>query len=203
MREIPETLPNEWLKWICSSQNPDELRENYDQWADTYEIDVSDVWKPVPLAAALMLSEQMSNKRVMILDVGVGTGLVGTALATLGFDDLIGIDISPGMLRQAAEKGIYRSLICCAIGDERFRTLEQANGIIAAGVFAETHAGSAELRALQERIKPEGVLVFTARRSFLPKLQDVLDQPRWTLLDSKVMPIYEDPMHVLAYRIDA
>ncbi|NER82676.1 MAG: methyltransferase domain-containing protein [Leptolyngbya sp. SIO1D8] len=200
---MPETLPNEWLRWICSSQNPNELRKNYDQWAATYEIDVSGVWKPVPLAAALMLSEQMSNKRGMILDVGVGTGLVGIALAELGFDDLIGIDISPGMLRQAAEKGIYRSLICCAIGDERFGNLERANSIIATGVFAETHAGSAELRALQEKIEPEGNLVFTARRSFLPKLQDVLDQPRWTLLDSKLMPIYDDPMYVLAYRICA
>ncbi|EKV03248.1 methyltransferase family protein [Leptolyngbya sp. PCC 7375] len=203
MREMPETLPNEWLKWICSSQNPNELRRNYDQWAATYEIDVSGVWKPVPLAAALMLSEQISNKRGVILDVGVGTGLVGMALAELGFDDLIGIDISPGMLEQAAEKRIYRSLICCAIGDERFGDLERVNGIIATGVFAETHAGSAELRVLQERIEPEGVLVFTARRSFLSKLQGVLDQPGWTLIDTKVMPIYDDPVHVLAYRIYA
>lgn len=200
---MPETLPNEWLKWICSSQNPNELRKNYDQWAATYEIDVGGVWKPVPLAAALMLSEQVSNKRGVILDVGVGTGLVGMALAELGFDDLIGIDISPGMLEQAAEKGLYRSLVCCAIGDERFGNLERANGIIATGVFAETHAGSAELRALQEKIEPAGTLVFTARRSFLPKIQNTLDQPEWTLVDAKVMPIYDDPVHVLAYRIYA
>ena len=36
--------PNEWSKWICSSQNIVELRENYEQWANTYEIDVGGVW---------------------------------------------------------------------------------------------------------------------------------------------------------------
>ncbi|MEB3342764.1 hypothetical protein [Okeania sp.] len=40
--------PNQWLKWICSSQNFDELVQNYDQWADIYETDIEEVWKPVP-----------------------------------------------------------------------------------------------------------------------------------------------------------
>ncbi len=193
--------PNEWLKWICSSQNFDELVENYDRWADMYETDVGEVWKPVPLAASSMLAKYMVNKKGTILDVGAGTGLVGIALAKLGFEQIIGTDISPGMLTKAAEKGVYKSLVCCSIGDEKFRNLEMASGIIATGVFAESHAGSAELKKLQDNIEPEGVLVFTARQSFLPKLQEVLEQPEWTLINSKVMPIYEDPIYLLAYKI--
>ncbi len=193
--------PNEWLKWICSSQNFDELVENYDRWADMYETDVGEVWKPVPLAASLMLAKYMADKQSTILDVGAGTGLVGIALAKLGFQHIIGIDISPGMLTKAAEKGVYKSLVCCSIGDEQFRSLEMASGIIATGVFAESHAGASELNKLQDHIEPEGVLVFTARQSFLPKLQEVLDQPEWTLVDSKVMPIYDDPIYLLAYKI--
>ncbi len=198
---MSEIKPKEWLQWICSSQNFDELRENYDQWADQYEADVGGVWEPVPLAAALMLAEYMGDKQGVILDVGAGTGLVGVALARLGFERIIGIDISPGMLTQAGAKGVYNSLACCSIGDETFRNLERASGIIATGVFAESHAGAAELSTLQESIELEGILVFTARQSFLPKLQEVLDQAQWTLIDSKVMPIYEDPMHLLAYKI--
>ncbi|MGB3509650.1 MAG: methyltransferase domain-containing protein [Microcoleaceae cyanobacterium] len=198
---MSEIETNKWLKWICSSQNFDELVENYDRWADMYETDVGEVWKPVPLAASLMLAKYMANKQEIILDVGAGTGLVGTALTQLGFEQIIGTDISPGMLTKAAEKDVYKSLVCCSIGDEQFRNLERASGIIATGVFAENHAGSAELNKLQDNIQPQGVLVFTARQSFLPQLEKVLDQPEWTLIDSKVMPIYDDPINLLAYRI--
>ncbi|MEM7063892.1 MAG: methyltransferase domain-containing protein [Cyanobacteria bacterium P01_B01_bin.77] len=192
---------NNWLQWICSSVDSSDLREKYDQWAATYEIDVADVWKAVPSSAASMLAKYVSNKQAIILDVGVGTGLVGMALATLGFENLIGFDISPRMLAQAAKKEIYHSLLCCSIGDETFITLEKATGVVATGVFAETHAGPRELETLQTKIKPDGVLVLTARQSFLPKLQAVLDQPGWVLLEQKLMPIYDDPMHLLVYRV--
>ncbi len=199
---MSEIEPTEWLNWICSSQNLDELRDNYDQWSDTYEADISGVWEPVPRFAALMLAEYLDNKQDTILDVGVGTGLVGVALAALGFERIVGIDLSPGMLAQATSKGVYSSLFCCSIGDGVFRKLESPSGIIATGVFAENHAGQAELRILQESIRAGGVLVFTARQNFLPKLQEVLEQPECTLLDSKVLPIYDDPMYLLAYKVD-
>ena len=193
--------PNQFLKWICSSQNFDELGKNYDQWSDKYEADVSEFWETVPRAAAFMLSEQIDDKQSIILDLGAGTGLVGVALAALGFKQIIGIDISSGMLTKAEAKGIYSSLVCCSIGDDKFRNLKRASGIIATGVFAQIHAGAVELSTLLDSIKPEGILVFTVRQSFLPELQPVLEQPEFTLLDSKVMPIYEDPIYLLAYKI--
>ena len=198
---MPEVQPKKWLKWICSSKNLDELRENYNQWADRYEADIGGVWEPVPFAAALILAEHINNKQGSILDVGAGTGLVGVALAELGFEHIIGIDISTAMLAKAAAKDVYHSLVCCSIGDEKFRKLERVSGIIATGVFAEAHAGPRELILLKESIKPPGILVFTARQSFLDKLQEEINQQGWILLDSQVMPIYDDPINLLAYKI--
>lgn len=191
----------EWLKWICSSQDLDELGKNYDQWSDQYEADISQVWEAVPKAAALMLSQYLDDQQSLILDFGAGTGLVGVALAALGFEQIVGMDISPKMLTLAQEKGVYSSLMCGSIDDEQLRNLDQVSGIIATGVFAENHAGVAELSKLQAMIKPEGILVFTVRQSFLAELEEVLNQPEWTLLDSQVMPIYDDPMHLLGYKI--
>lgn len=193
--------PNDWLKWICSSRDLDELGKNYDQWSDKYEADVRQVWEAVPRTAAWMLSKYIDDKQSLILDFGTGTGLVGVALAALGFKQIIGIDISPGMLTKAAEKGVYSSLVCCSIGDEQFKNLDKANGIIATGVFAQSHAGPAELSKLQEIIKPDGIVVFTVRQSFLSKLHEVLEQPEWALIDSQVMPIYDDPIHLLGFKI--
>jgi len=119
----------------------------------------------------------------------------------LGFKQLIGIDISPAMLSKAAAKGVYRSLVCCSIGDERFGNLDKVSGIIAAGVFAEGYAGAEELRMLCECIESTGRLVFTARQNFLPEIQDVPTQLEWTLLDSQVMLIHSDPIHLFFYEI--
>ncbi len=197
---MSETQANQWLEWICSSENLDELQENYNGWADTYETDISGVWKPVPIAAALMVAKYLEDKDNPILDVGAGTGLVGVALAAMGFKNIIGMDISPMMLAKAAEKAVYSSLICCSIGDEKFRDLDQANAVIATGVFAHSHAGSAELKLLEEIIKPGGILVFTARESFLSQLQESIEHLPWTEMESKVMPIYDDPVYLQVYK---
>ena len=191
----------QWLEWICSTEDADALRDNYDQWAVTYENDVADVWKPVPIAAAAMLSTHLADKQATILDVGAGTGLAGLALHALGFSKITGIDISSAMLGKAAAKNVYASLVCCSINDETFSKLNQADGIIATGVFADNHAGKVELEILAKTIRPGGILIFTARNNFLNTIQDVLDQPGWDRIDAKVMPIYEDPVHLLAYKI--
>ncbi|MBP0019968.1 MAG: class I SAM-dependent methyltransferase [Cyanobacteria bacterium SBLK] len=196
---MSQVQSNEWLEWICSSQSLDELRTNYDRWAETYETDVKGVWQSVPVAAALMLAEHLNDKQNTILDVGAGTGLVGAALAASGFKNIIGIDISSAMLAKASETTAYQTLVCCAIGDDRFKTLEKVSGIIATGVFAVNHAGADELSILERSIESEGIVVFTARQSFLPELQEAI--ARWTLLDSKVMPIYDDPICLQAYKV--
>lgn len=204
---MAETSSKEWLQWICSSQNFDELSQNYDQWADQYESDTSSVWEPVPKAAAEMLSTHLKgNRKATILDIGAGTGLVGVALAELGFDNIVGMDISARMLAKAAQKGVYKALVCCSLSDQQENSLgifSQVTGVVATGVFAERHAGVTELAAVQTRISPGGIFVFTARQSFLPELRPVLEREEWTSLDSQVMPIYDDPMHLLAFKIDA
>ncbi len=153
---MPELQPEQWLKWICASRDIDELRQNYDRWADAYDANVGDLWGAVPMAAAYMLAGHLGDKESAILDVGAGTGLVGAALAPLGFHEIVGIDLSPAMLSKAEEKGVYRALVCCAIGDEAFAALPRARGIVATGVFAQSHAGATELHALQGCIEPRG-----------------------------------------------
>lgn len=45
-----------------------------------------------------------------VLDLGCGTGLVGLAIADLPVGPLIGVDVAPAMLAQAAAKGLYAEL---------------------------------------------------------------------------------------------
>ncbi len=202
-QDVSNIQPEEWIEWIVSSKSTAELCKKYDTWADTYDENVSKFYSRVPVAAALMLSKNLSNKESIVLDVGAGTGLAGVALEELGFNHLIGMDLSAAMLKKAAAKEVYQSLVCCAIGDDHFKKLPKAEGIIATGVFAEAHAGALELQCLHEHIEVGGILVFTTRQSFLPVLQPILDLPQWKCIDSKLLGVYQDPMHLLAYQVNA
>jgi predicted TPR repeat methyltransferase len=56
-----------------------------------------------------ILAEASGRQFHALLDLGCGTGLVGVALKDF-VTDMDGIDISPKMIRKAAERGIYRRL---------------------------------------------------------------------------------------------
>lgn len=193
--------PNEWLRWICDAKNTEDLAQKYNQWADHYDEQVGQAWSSVPVAAAYLLAKYRDDKPSLIMDVGAGTGLAGVALASLGFQRLIAVDLSQDMLNQAKQKNIYESLVCCAIDEPQFASLPMVSGMIATGVLAENHAGANELRQLQKKITVGGVVVFTARQSFLPKLELILNQPEWRLLSSKILPVYDDPIQLFAYQI--
>jgi len=193
--------PKEWLQWICDSQDIGTLSNNYDKWAAEYEDDVNAVWQPVPTQAAKMLAHHLDNPHSLILDIGAGTGLTGVELHTLGFRKLAGIDISSAMLAKAAEKNVYQTLTCCAISEIDFTAIGSPLGMVATGVFADNHAGPQDLAMLADAIADGGVFVFTVRQSFLAEIQAVVTQSHWSALESLVLPIYEDPIHLLAYKI--
>ena len=192
---------SEWIQWICDSANNDELREKYDQWAVDYDSKVSPIWTRVPEAAARTMSDHIEDKDSLLIDVGAGTGLGGEALALHGFKNMIGMDISPAMLEKAREKHVYHSTICCAIQDEAFAALGRAQGIVALGVFANSHAGPDDLVALERNIAHGGVIVFTVRRSFLSTIEPVITERSWELVSSEVIPVYDDPIHLLTFKI--
>ena len=81
-----------------------------------------------------------------ILDLGCGDGAVGEALKAKGFEDLIGIDISKGMLDIAQNKGTYTSL---KKGDLQ-QTLPFEDGTFDCAVSSAVSTYLSELRALNK-----------------------------------------------------
>ena len=57
------------------------------------------------------MARHLPTGRGPILDAGCGTGLVGEALSVLGYDPVIGCDLSQGMLDHAARRGGYADLV--------------------------------------------------------------------------------------------
>ncbi|MEP2530564.1 methyltransferase domain-containing protein [Shimia sp.] len=83
----------------------------YDDWAASYEAEVSENGYVTPGRCAKALAKFLTDRAAPILDFGCGTGLSGLALRTQGFTTLDGIDLSAEMLAQARSKGIYRQLL--------------------------------------------------------------------------------------------
>ena len=172
--------PNEWLKWMTSIENVNGLNEKHDKQADSCDDNVS----PVTKAAADMLCKYLPDKDKTVLDVGTGTGLAGVALADLGFTTLVQLDLSATMLEKASSE-----------------KLPKAAGIIATDVFGKTQAGARALQVLQQHIEPNGILVFTVRKSFLSRLDSVIkNAPEWLFADCKIMGWCKDPTYLFAYR---
>ncbi len=183
-------------------ETPEDNRALYRDWATTYESDFAEALgyiyhdEVAAVFAAHRIWHQISCD-VAILDVGCGTGIVGTALQSRGYSVIDGIDISPEMLAQAAQKGAYRSLVevdvtqPIAIDDGSYA------GVVSAGTFTHGHLGPEPIRELVRLGAPGalfaiGINAEHYRASGFDKLFDELQATEAiTALELADIPMYD------------
>ncbi len=100
-----------------------------------------------------------------VLDLGCGTGLVGVALADYLGGPLTGIDLSRGMLEQAAAKQLYAGLHECEIGAFLQQGVPPQALIVAADVFIYFGRLEEVLGQCRAALAPDGMLIFSLERS--------------------------------------
>jgi predicted TPR repeat methyltransferase len=94
-------------------------------------------------------------------DLGCGTGLVGAALGKRAAA-LVGVDLSSAMLREAARRGIYESLLQLDVVEALLRAAPGSlTAIIAADVFIYLGDLSAVFAAAARALDPGGVFAFS------------------------------------------
>ena len=102
-------MENNYLNKVYDVSTSDS-RELYASWATTYDQEVIENGYATPDRIAKALVEYVSDKSTLILDYGCGTGLSGSALQTVGFENIDGLDVSKEMVSLAEEKSIYKNL---------------------------------------------------------------------------------------------
>ena len=99
----------------------------------------------------------------LVLDLGCGTGLMGQALADAA-ERLVGVDLSPRMLAQAAKSKLYDSLHEGElVGFLAGRAEREADLVVAADVFVYVADLAPVFAEARRVLRPGGFLAFTVQ----------------------------------------
>lgn len=147
-------------------KTPRDSKDLYAAWATTYNetfIKANDYVYPRTIAEKF--DAKISNLEVnRVLDIGCGTGAVGSYLANLRPNLKIdGFDISPEMLAEAAilqridNSPVYNDLVEIDLTAELPKT--EYDAMISAGTFTHGHLGPQTLVALIQLVRVNGWFV--------------------------------------------
>lgn len=190
-----------------SVKTPDDNRRLYAKWATTYESAFVDAQKyRYPRAIAEVFVDVVPAAGITtIVDIGTGTGLVGSYLSALRHHYIIdGIDISPEMLTQARKKQradgsfVYQDLF------ERDLTRAVAtpnapyDALICSGTFTHGHLGPNALPNILALIRPNGWCVIGVNNEhyvangFEEKLAELTDSGSISNPEIRMIDVYDE-----------
>jgi len=151
------------LKWITSSRDKEELTEKYDNWAKDYDAELQRDFQYIGPQRTTEFLARYVSREAKILDAGAGTGLVGEVLTKMGYQNLVAMDLSEGMLAEARKKNVYREFHQMAMGEPLDFATDSFDAVVSTGVLTVAHAPASSLDELIRVTKPGGYIAFTLR----------------------------------------
>jgi predicted TPR repeat methyltransferase len=182
-----EASIGDWLHQGTS--DPREVADRYDQWAHTYDDDLT-AWSyraPVVVAQTVLTRHPAASSA---LDVGCGTGLVGRALRGGGFaGEILGLDISQASLELARESGAYSSLEVADLQQALDLEDDSVDAVVCVGVMTYLPDVEKVWREFARVTRPDGLVVVTQREDLWPArhcqavVERLHDDRVWSPLD--------------------
>jgi predicted TPR repeat methyltransferase len=143
-------------------RSPAEVRALYRDWAADYD---DDVYGAAGVTGtdriADLLAAHVADRIAPVLDLGCGTGAAGVRLRQHGFGALDGVDLSMEMLRKAASKGVYRSLVQADLGRRPPYRAGAFRAAVSAGTFVPGHVGPDAVAGICDVLAPGAVVAWT------------------------------------------
>ena len=168
----------------------EDINNLYDDWAETYDIEVKENGYVSPTRTALALKSVLSFE-ALIYDVGCGTGLSGVALKEIGFSNIHGSEINPNMLKKAQQTGAYQSLRLGDITNPFPDRVGLYDAIVAVGVIG---AGAAPARLMREALNallPGGLLAFSLNDAAMGQ-QSCQDELKFILNSGSAIELFSE-----------
>ena len=155
--ELPDTKA-ERVDWVIRAKSNQEMRRRYDIWADVYDEDVGSYDDYLAPREAVKVAKRILKSDALIFDAGAGTGLVGEALSSAGFENLIAVDYSAQMLDVARTKNIYSEIHECDLGERTDFSDDSMDAVITCGTTSQMPSYS--LREFARIVRPNGAIIF-------------------------------------------
>jgi predicted TPR repeat methyltransferase len=141
------------------------IAQLFDQYSDRFDdILVGALKYQAPDFLFDMIARIVPSRNLDILDLGCGTGLVGSRLHSLA-RTLTGIDVSPRMIEMARKRGIYGELICGELIEFLQTQSENFDLAVAADVFIYIGDLSAVFAGVRGALRPGGFFAFSVEAS--------------------------------------
>ncbi len=151
---------------VIDARDENEVRDGYDAWAAEYDSDHVNFGLLLLAHFVGVFCRHVTPGTGPILDAGAGTGRLGESLFLHGYDDFVGIDLSPGMLAVAAAKPGYRETRVQRLGDPLDFDDDSFAAVASLGAFAPNLAGADAFDELIRVTRPGGLLVLSMRAGF-------------------------------------
>ncbi|MEM9275753.1 MAG: methyltransferase domain-containing protein [Cyanobacteria bacterium P01_F01_bin.143] len=155
------------------SYDPDRLEWAYDKHAENYDEFLQELagdgTSGCSYYTTLFFSKIVPiQKNMRILDAGVGTGIGGVELISLGYTPLsiVGVDLSSKMLAQAEKRGVYDKLHYARFpetGD--ILHSDEFDAVLCAGGFSHSTMPASAMAEFVRVTRPGGFVVFSVRKS--------------------------------------
>lgn len=158
------------------SARPEDAAALYRDWAAHYDADLVEVLGITGSSRiAELLAEHLADRAASVVDLGCGTGLVGTRLRELGFLTVDGVDISPEMLAVATAKGCYRRTVVGDLADVAALPRGPYSASVSAGTFTTGHVGPGVVPGLLALHSPSAWLAWVIAAPVWDSFREVLD----------------------------
>ena len=173
---------------VYGAKSADESKAIYDTWSASYDADCLSKGFRLPALGAGLLGRYLGDADAPVLDACCGTGLVGETLRLMGYDRIVGCDLSPDMLKFADRTGAYERLeeadtgVGLPFDDDAFA------GFVCVGAFGPGHAPPVTLDHLARVTRPGGVGVFNLldatheEQGFPPILDKLAASGAWEVI---------------------
>jgi predicted TPR repeat methyltransferase len=143
------------------------VRELFDGFADEFDTKLAKLEYRAPglVCAALQgaLETPGIGTGLLVLDAGCGTGLCAPLLRPLA-EELVGIDLSPGMLRKAQQRGGYDRLEQAELTAYMRASPGRFDVVVCVDTLCYFGSLGAFFEAVRAALKPKGLLAFSVER---------------------------------------
>ncbi len=163
----------------------------YADWAGSYDSDTAALGFRLPAMASAFAARHLPVEATPILDAGAGTGLVGSCLKVLGYQGIVGIDLSDAMLKIAERRDAYASLKRQVLGEALDFPDGSFAGVLCIGSFGPGHAPPKTLDELSRVARKGAPIIFNVIERFwqgqgFPQvIEELAAAGRWRLLEER------------------